>query len=170
MSYIPSHLYYILFELIKNSMRATAEHHKALRNEDDLEDLPPVIIIIGSSGRSEDVSIKVSDQGGGIPRSYIKRAFNYLFTTAPPAFQQEMVTGEDMQSSGRFSPLAGLGYGLPVARQYARYFGGGLKIMSVEGYGTDAYIYLNRFGNASSIWHTYGPKSEKSKHLPYTQE
>ena len=32
--------------------------------------------------------------------------------------------------------------GLPVSRLYARYFGGDLNIMSVQGYGTDAYVHL----------------------------
>lgn len=37
---------------------------------------------------------------------------------------------------------AGYGYGLPIARLYARYLGGDLEIQSLEGYGTDAFIYL----------------------------
>jgi pyruvate dehydrogenase kinase 2/3/4 len=48
------------------------------------------------------------------------------------------------------SPLAGLGYGLPISRNYARYFGGDLQIMSMEGYGTDSFIYLPRLGDKSS--------------------
>ena len=43
--------------------------------------------------------------------------------------------------------LAGYGYGLPISRLYARYFGGDLQIISMEGYGTDAYLHLNRLGN-----------------------
>lgn len=39
------------------------------------------------------------------------------------------------------------GYGLPISRLYARYFGGDLSIISMEGYGTDAYLHLNRLGN-----------------------
>lgn len=142
MSYIPSHLYYIMFELLKNSMRAVAEHHGS--DEDDVE-LPPIKIIIGAGKESDDVVIKVSDLGGGIPRSHNKRIFNYLFTTAAPAFQTQLL--EEMESFGRSSPLAGLGYGLPIARLYARYFGGDLDIMSVEGYGTDAYLHINRLGD-----------------------
>mmetsp|Transcript_18178 Transcript_18178/g.36654 ORF Transcript_18178/g.36654 Transcript_18178/m.36654 type:complete len:92 (+) Transcript_18178:255-530(+) len=52
-----------------------------------------------------------------------------------------------MQDHGKNSPLAGLGYGLPISRSYARYFGGDLSIMSMEGYGTDCFLHLRRLGN-----------------------
>jgi hypothetical protein len=32
-------------------------------------------------------------------------------------------------------------------RLYAEYFGGGLDIKSMEGFGTDAYLHLNRLGS-----------------------
>ena len=39
---------------------------------------------------------------------------------------------------------AGLGYGLPVARLYARYFHGDLELKTIAGFGTDVYIRLRR--------------------------
>jgi pyruvate dehydrogenase kinase 2/3/4 len=53
---------------------------------------------------------------------------------------------DDLKDFGISTPLAGLGYGLPIARNYARCFEGDLTLMSMEGYGTDSYIYLPRLG------------------------
>ncbi|KAJ1796327.1 protein kinase pkp1, partial [Coemansia sp. RSA 2599] len=39
-------------------------------------------------------------------------------------------------------PIAGLGFGLPMAKVYAEYFGGSLNLISMEGYGCDAFVEL----------------------------
>jgi hypothetical protein len=44
-------------------------------------------------------------------------------------------------------PLSGSGHGLPLARLIARYFGGDLSLISMEGYGTDSYLSLYRDDN-----------------------
>uniref|UniRef100_A0A1B0D5L9 Protein-serine/threonine kinase n=1 Tax=Phlebotomus papatasi TaxID=29031 RepID=A0A1B0D5L9_PHLPP len=77
----------------------------------------------------------MSDRGGGIPRSQMDLLFKYMFSTAP-----QPQKNQDHQSNT--VPLAGYGYGLPISRLYARYFRGDLCLMSCEGYGTDAVIYL----------------------------
>lgn len=133
---------YIMLELLKNSMRATVEWHGVDA------DFPPIKVIIADGDDNEDVVIKVSDEGGGIPRSNIKKIWSYLFTTADPSIQEGMVgVNSETVDHGIDSPLAGLGYGLPISRSYCRYFGGDLSIMSMEGYGTDAFVYLARLGN-----------------------
>jgi pyruvate dehydrogenase kinase 2/3/4 len=133
-----------MLELIKNSMRATVEWHGVDG------DFPPIKVIIADGQENEDVVIKVSDEGGGIPRSNMKKIWSYLFTTADPSIQEGMVgtnANKNIVDHGIDSPLAGLGYGLPISRSYCRYFGGDLSIMSMEGYGTDAFVYLTRLGN-----------------------
>lgn len=91
----------------------------------------------------EDVTIKVSDEGGGIPRSGMPNIWTYLYSTAKSPVEMEAV-----QEGDGPVVLAGYGYGLPISRLYARYFGGDLQIISMEGYGTDAYLHLNRLGNS----------------------
>ncbi|KXZ53307.1 hypothetical protein GPECTOR_7g1201 [Gonium pectorale] len=58
-----------------------------------------------------------------------------------------------MRSGGgsRFQ-MAGLGFGLPLSRVYARYFGGDLKLQSVPGYGVDAYLQLRRLEEHEWAW------------------
>ncbi|KAI4795891.1 hypothetical protein KUCAC02_029586 [Chaenocephalus aceratus] len=129
--YVPSHLFHMLFELFKNSMRATVELH-----EDNVEGLPPVKAKV-TLGK-EDLSVKISDRGGGVPLRKIDRLFNYMYSTAPtPSLEPGTV------------PLAGFGYGLPISRLYARYFQGDLKLYSMDGVGTDAVIYLKALSSES---------------------
>ncbi|CAJ1081500.1 pyruvate dehydrogenase (acetyl-transferring) kinase isozyme 2%2C mitochondrial [Xyrichtys novacula] len=73
--YVPSHLYHMLFELFKNAMRATIETH------DDSNNLPPVQVLVSLGG--EDLSIRVSDKGGGVPFRRIENLFSYMYSTAP---------------------------------------------------------------------------------------
>ncbi|KAM4699732.1 pyruvate dehydrogenase kinase, isozyme 3 [Discoglossus pictus] len=130
--YVPSHLFHMLFELFKNSMRATVEMH-----ESRMESLPPIKALV-TLGK-EDLSIKICDQGGGVPLRKIERLFNYMYSTAPrPSLEPS-----------RAAPLAGFGYGLPISRLYARYFQGDLKLYSMEGVGTDAVIYLKAVSGES---------------------
>jgi len=140
-NYVPTHMHYILLELLKNSMRATVEWHGID------EDYPDIKVVIADGEGNEDVVIKVSDEGGGIKRSHIHKIWSYLFTTADAAVQEGMVEFENIDHSVE-SPLAGLGYGLPISRAYARFFGGELSVMSMEGYGTDVFLHLSRLGNS----------------------
>lgn len=122
--YVPSHLYHMAFELIKNSMRAVVETHM------EADELPPLKLMIVKG--NEDLTIKISDCGGGISRSLTDNLFLYMYSTAP----------KPSASDNESTPLAGYGYGLPLSRLYARYLQGDLVVSSMEGYGTDAIIYL----------------------------
>jgi len=138
--YIPTYLHYILLELLKNALRATAETHR------NSMFLPPVTVVIADGTENEDVVIKIMDEGGGIPRSKLNKVWSYLYTTADPTIQANFV-GDRATDHGGNAPIAGLGYGLPIARSYCRYFGGDLDLISMEGYGTDAFIHLRRLGD-----------------------
>ena len=56
-----------MFELLKNSMRATMEHHE------EKDNMPPIRLVIADGEANEDVVIKVSDEGGGVSRSHMDR-------------------------------------------------------------------------------------------------
>jgi hypothetical protein len=49
------------------------------------------------------------------------------------------------------SSIAGLGYGLPLSRAYAEYFGGGIAIQSMYGWGTDVYLTLQGIGKMEDM-------------------
>ncbi|CAD7705296.1 unnamed protein product [Ostreobium quekettii] len=134
-AYVPSHIHSMVFELVKNSLRAVNDLFEEQGKES------PAIRLVVAEG-AEEITIKVSDEGGGIPRSDVPRIFTYLYSTAA----SPLPFVDDEGSDGP-TVLAGYGYGLPLSRLYARYFGGDLQVISMDGYGTDAYLHLNRLGN-----------------------
>jgi len=136
--YVPGHLSHMLFETLKNSLRAVVETHGS-----DAEDFPPIKVIVADG--KEDITIKILDEGGGIPRSAIPLVWTYMYTTVESTPSLE----PDFNQSDFKAPMAGFGYGLPISRLYARYFGGDLKLISMEGYGTDVYLHLNRLSSSS---------------------
>jgi len=131
LAYVQSHLHHMLFEVIKNSMRATVENFP-----DPDTPLPPIKAFVSKT--DVDITIKISDNGGGIPRSQMKNLFKYMFTTAGQVGQAH----RKLVEASSLPPMAGLGYGLPLSRLYARYFQGEINISSMHGTGTDCYIYL----------------------------
>ncbi|KAG0068729.1 hypothetical protein BGZ89_004148 [Linnemannia elongata] len=134
--YVPSHLSHMLFELLKNSLRAVVEQYGT-----ECDEYPPIKLIVAQG--KEDIAIKISDEGGGIPRSGVPLVWTYMYTTAPSQHLDPTFDKSDFKA-----PMAGFGYGLPISRLYARYFGGDLKLISMEGYGTDVYLHLNRISNS----------------------
>ncbi|KAH3670285.1 hypothetical protein WICMUC_004938 [Wickerhamomyces mucosus] len=145
--YVPGHLMHMLFEILKNSLRATVETTIKSNPGIDLDQLkfkPIKLIIIKGL---EDITIKISDEGGGIPRSEIPLVWTYLYTTI-----KEIPDLDPSYNKTDFrAPMAGFGYGLALSRLYARYFGGDLKLMSMEGYGTDVYLHLNRVSTTEAL-------------------
>lgn len=149
-SYVPVHLEYILTEILKNSFRATVEQHTKLQRAGPLSLPPVVITISPPPERREDtsktgsafLSIRIRDQGGGVLPSNMARIFSYAFTTAgrgeteisdnggPYAAQHvggvgggdaglfSEITGKGLQTG--LGTIAGLGYGLPMSRLYAK--------------------------------------------------
>ncbi|KAM6500734.1 P-loop containing nucleoside triphosphate hydrolase protein [Amanita muscaria] len=170
-AYVPVHLEYILTEILKNSFRATVEHH----HHSSHQSLPPVLVTLSppvkETGDDNYFSFRIRDQGGGVSPSNLARVFSYAFTTAgknpdemdsdggPYAAQHVggvaaigadggagdanlfgEITGRGVQTG--LGTIAGLGYGLPMSRLYARYFGGSLDLLSLEGWGNDLFLRL----------------------------
>jgi pyruvate dehydrogenase kinase 2/3/4 len=135
-AYIPEHLYYILFEIIKNSISAvnrTENRIKTIKceiyNDDHL------------------VTIKVSDNGIGIKKDDLGKVFQYGYSTSRLDLSDHFENDFSKEM-----PLSGLGWGLSISRLYAEYFGGRIELFSEYGHGTTVYIHFKRNGNFDEMF------------------
>merc|ERR1712190_498882 len=74
-TYVPMHLHYMLTEVLKNACRAVVERHG--HGFDD--PLPPVRCQIVHG--YEDVTIRISEEGGGISRSQMDNIWKFMYST-----------------------------------------------------------------------------------------
>ena len=93
--YVPSHLHHMLFELLKNSLRAVVERFGV-----DADSYPDIKVVVAEG--NEDITIKISDEGGGIPRSGMPLIWTYLYTTAQNPDLEDNYNKSDFRA-----PMAG---------------------------------------------------------------
>ena len=133
---IPTHLEYVITEVLKNSSRA---HIEATTPDCDLTEKPIEITIVRSDN---ELQIRIRDFGGGIPPKVEDKMFDYSYSTVAEkkkdtGAEAYMIPGEDINN------VSGMGFGLPMCRAYLEMFDGALDIQSLWGWGTDVYIKLN---------------------------
>ncbi|KGO63996.1 Branched-chain alpha-ketoacid dehydrogenase kinase/Pyruvate dehydrogenase kinase, N-terminal [Penicillium italicum] len=164
--YILSHLEYIIGELLRNSVQAVMEKYQH-------SDQPPPPIEVLVCETPQHVIMRISDQGGGIPREILpylwsfskgprtqSRLENLGQVPAMAATMQELQVSHDRKHIDRDSfhegsldtltsrpPNLRLGMGLPMSRVYAEYWAGSLELHSLEGYGVDAFLQISKLGN-----------------------
>lgn len=149
---IPTYLFYIIQELLKNSVRAVGERHEASKQKGKAPEPHPVIIRVSSD--NDQVALQIFDQGGGIPFERQPHVWSYMYSTAKGSrVCQE--TGRLLEETAEPSPLAGFGVGLPLSRLYAEYIGGSLHLMSMPNFGTYAYLFLQTSSQNKEALPTY---------------
>ncbi|KAH8830930.1 branched-chain alpha-ketoacid dehydrogenase [Flagelloscypha sp. PMI_526] len=166
-SYIREHLEYILFELLKNSMQATRMQHP------NSPEVPPIRVTVVAS--PNDVTIRISDQGGGLLKSgnaisspsdlfsfsHIRNSarledsrIGELRSRSVKGMRATVAEQVDMWNQGvpheagrdKVQAVPRPGIGLPMCNIYATYFGGSLDLWSVDGWGTDVFLRLPKLG------------------------
>ncbi|RCK66167.1 [Pyruvate dehydrogenase (acetyl-transferring)] kinase 1, mitochondrial [Candida viswanathii] len=148
--YIEYHLDYILMEIFKNSFRAHIENKIT----------DPVQVTISTSYSPEKyLEIRVRDKGKGIPTTTLKHIFDYSFSTYESGEGDSYKTLNVPPGLGG-NTVAGMGFGLPLAKQYIEVFNetidkdkygddggvgaaamkGLLTVQTYPGWGTDVYV------------------------------
>lgn len=163
--FIPSHVEYIIGELLRNSIQAVVE-------QGGLKDPPPIEVLICEA--AQHVIIRISDRGGGIDREVLpylwsfakgprrhKRLQNLATVPRLKATMQELQIpgqegnaekhGSSLSSLSSRPPELRLGMGLPMSKVYAEYWAGSLELHSLEGYGCDTFLQISRLGNKNEV-------------------
>lgn len=167
--YILSHLQYVVGELLRNSIQAVVENRKEVTSPP-----PPVAVLVCEA--PQHCILRISDQGGGIPRDLMPDLWSFSkgprtkarlknlsqvprmaatmqeleFPTSTPAAShntKKRTFDGSLSSLTSRPPNLRLGIGLPMSRVYAEYWAGSLELHNLEGYGVDAFLQLSKLGN-----------------------
>ncbi|KAG0277535.1 hypothetical protein BGZ95_005768 [Linnemannia exigua] len=136
---------------------------------------PPVEVTIAQS--EHEITIRIRDQGGGVCKEDLDHIFDYSFTTVKDENESSAESLSDngvgvgvgsgggrnesesifkgvsrlAMQAGLGGPIAGLGFGLPLTRIYAQYFGGRMHLVSLQGHGVDVYLKLKQLEHVEDL-------------------
>jgi pyruvate dehydrogenase kinase 2/3/4 len=133
------YLYFIFFEIIKNSVKAVIEKRDMVCERISYK--PSVKITINTIS-STDIIIKIDDNGIGIKNDDIHKIWYYSFSTSP-IDMAKIIEENDFN----ITPLSGFGYGLPIADIYMNFLNnsmGNIKVNSIYKEGTSVIIFLKK--------------------------
>ncbi|KAL4249575.1 Protein-serine/threonine kinase [Abortiporus biennis] len=104
-----------------------------------------------TAGRNSSGSLEDDSGGGGGPY-----AAQHIGGSAAIGNSDQGAVGLFGEMTGRgvqtgMGTIAGLGYGLPLSRLYARYFGGSFDFVSLDGWGSDVFVKLRCLDDAKDI-------------------
>lgn len=129
---IPSHLYYIFFEILKNSVQAHMESNNSYK---------PITVELNKTDSG--IYIRIRDQGTSFPIYKLNKVFSFSYSTN----EDKQLNNENIIHSERKPIISGYGFGLPLARLYTRYLNGDIILLPYDEIGTDTVIYLNKSVN-----------------------
>jgi len=121
---VPQDIGRVVLNLITNAFHACNEHSKSTISEpkkSNEEDYQPTVTVTTKKENNQ-IDIKVSDNGNGIPKDIIGKIFQPFFTTKP--------TGQ------------GTGLGLSLSYDIVKAHGGSLNVSSEIGKGTSVTINI----------------------------
>lgn len=146
--YIEYHLDYVLQEVFKNLFRAHIENHV----------LDPVRVTISTAQSPSYLEMRIRDKGKGMTPSMLGKVFDYSFLTFDSGEGEAYKTLNVPPGLGG-NTVAGMGYGLPLLKNYIEIFNGAqqeeqqetgaapdpavyglLSVQSYYGWGTDLYL------------------------------
>ncbi|KAI9245343.1 branched-chain alpha-ketoacid dehydrogenase [Phascolomyces articulosus] len=136
-TFIFDHIEYIIYQLLSNSFRHTIATHSQ-------NNLPPIKVTICSN--EADVLFRISDQGGGMPASIYNQLWSYGQRPHARFGNFRNVSQLAARITEHDQVTVPLGIGLPMSRVYTEYWGGDINIVTMDGWGTDAYVRIPRFG------------------------
>lgn len=140
---------------------------------------PPIQLTV--SANESDVYFRVSDHGGGMTKERYDSLWSYQSRAQTGDFtEMNQIQKVPASIDGRVSQAhqmghSHLGIGLTMSRIYAEYWGGELQVVTMYGYGTDAYVRIPRLGTNIEnlgIEHQSHPvfhNSNKGSHNTITQ-
>jgi pyruvate dehydrogenase kinase 2/3/4 len=128
--YIPSHIEFLLFEIIRNSMRYSRE-----------TGMGRIHVTVGQD--EHQIVFRVSDQSKGMPTNVMDTLWSWTQASKRNAhrFMDDTIISGIIDENKSFNTVFGLG--LPMCKVYTTYWGGNLQVYNMPGLGLDTYITLS---------------------------